>query len=62
MHATTSDEWFDAFIERLEADPRRVRRAVSEQYRPLPPRVLNNRVYDAHTENLRVQLREAANG
>lgn len=50
MHATTADEWFDSFIERLESDRLRVRRAISELYRPLPGPVLAAKAYDAETD------------
>jgi hypothetical protein len=59
MHATTADEWFDTFIERLEADARRVRRAISEVYRPLPSAVLRDRAYEAETEQQRALIRRA---
>ena len=56
---THSGEWFDVFIKQLEADPKRVRAAIGEMHRPLPPRVMRDRVYDAVTERLRHQLRAA---
>lgn len=59
MHATTADEWFDTFIERLEANTTRVRRAISEMYRPLPGAVLTERAYDAETEHQRALLHRA---
>lgn len=56
MFATTADEWFDTFIERLESDARRVRRAISEMYRPLPGAVLRDRAYEAETEQQRALI------
>ena len=56
-----AEEWFDHFIERLESDPKRIRRALGELYRPLPPSVLEARKYDFETEKLRVQLKELKN-
>lgn len=58
-HATTADEWFDTFIERLEANPQRKRRAISELYRPLPGHVLAARAYEAETEHQRALLNRA---
>jgi len=59
MYATTADEWFDVFLEKLEADTKRVRRAISEVYRPLPGAVLKERAYEAETENQRDLLQRA---
>ncbi len=59
VHATTADEWFDHFIASLETNPTRRRRAISEQYRPLPRIVLAQRVYDAETVNLLERIHAA---
>lgn len=58
FHATTADEWFASFIERLEADPRRKRTAISELYRPLPTSVRRARAYDAQTDRLLAEHHE----
>ncbi|WDH77893.1 hypothetical protein PTQ19_10205 [Microbacterium esteraromaticum] len=49
-HATVADEWFDSFISDLESDPKRVRRAMSELYRPIPAQALRDQAYEAETE------------
>jgi hypothetical protein len=59
MYATIADEWFDAFLEKLEADAKRVRRAISELYRPLPAQELRNRAYQQETEQQRALLHRA---
>lgn len=56
-HATVADEWFDSFISDLESDPKRVRRAMSELYRPIPAQVLRDRAYEAETERQRDLIR-----
>lgn len=57
---TVSDEWFAHFITELENNKPRVRRLLSERWRPLPPAEMRSRVYDAETERLRGTLHAAA--
>lgn len=50
------DVQFAAFLSALQADPLRMRRARSEQHRPLPRSVCAARAFTAETDRLRKLL------